>query len=386
MGITVSFNYCSLCAICFLGSSCGFVFSFESFPSLQLLSLRATMTLGCSLGLWSFVIVLLHYVQHASSLNTVESSEEVVSSDFCWQGNFTFGACCTPEGTGNIDCWDDFYTYDTCCASSSGEISATKKPVRPSKSPVYPFPHHGTVDEKLQVVNRWLSTFVAADPEYQQLCLDIMLGKEQISQFGQDLFVFEKLFLPWAVEGKKGFYVDSGANHWIFYSNSFFFDKCLGWDGLCVEPMPHLIPDLQKKRGCSLFFGCISDAERTVVFEDHFILGKVLNETEAAEKGGRDVNCKPLRSLLRDVAHRDPALGVDFWSLDIEGHEPFVVSSLIQQFVPIGSVLLETAINKTIRNEVDGSFARIGLSPESELKIDTLYINEAWRRRRGFSE
>lgn len=36
--------------------------------------------------------------------------------------------------------------------------------------------------------------------------------------------------------GRKGFYVEAGANDPLYLSTSLFFDKCLGWDGLCVEP------------------------------------------------------------------------------------------------------------------------------------------------------
>ena len=58
------------------------------------------------------------------------------------------------------------------------------------------------------------------------------------SQFGQDLFTFFNYFKYWPMNGKKGFYVDSGANGAVMFSNTYFYDKCLGWTGLCVEPMP----------------------------------------------------------------------------------------------------------------------------------------------------
>ena len=47
------------------------------------------------------------------------------------------------------------------------------------------------------------------------------------AQFGQDLFVWHNLFSRWSAVGRRGFYVDSGANHWKVRSNTLFFDKCL---------------------------------------------------------------------------------------------------------------------------------------------------------------
>ncbi len=40
------------------------------------------------------------------------------------------------------------------------------------------------------------------------------------SQFGEDRYIFEKIELP-----QKGVFVDIGAGHPIFYSNTYFFEK-----------------------------------------------------------------------------------------------------------------------------------------------------------------
>ena len=53
-------------------------------------------------------------------------------------------------------------------------------------------------------------------------------------QYHQDWFMYMHFFKT----QKKGFYVDVGSNHYVRHSNSFFFDFCLGWKGLCVEPNP----------------------------------------------------------------------------------------------------------------------------------------------------
>lgn len=60
--------------------------------------------------------------------------------------------------------------------------------------------------------------------------------KDKGGQANQDIFLFQNLFRHWPMTGRKGFYVEAGANDPLYLSTSLFFDKCLGWDGLCVEP------------------------------------------------------------------------------------------------------------------------------------------------------
>lgn len=87
----------------------------------------------------------------------------------------------------------------------------------------------------------WLSTFTASDPAYQDYCTNVLHGDKtpgRGAQVSQDVFLFHNIFKKWAVRGQKGFYVESGANEPEKLSSSLFFDKCLGWDGLCVEPQP----------------------------------------------------------------------------------------------------------------------------------------------------
>lgn len=89
---------------------------------------------------------------------------------------------------------------------------------------------------------QWLSTFTAADAAYQAYCEEVLHNSTRFSdkgaQFSQDVFLFHNLYWDWPMRGRKGFYVESGANDPLALSTSLFFDKCLGWSGLCIEPQP----------------------------------------------------------------------------------------------------------------------------------------------------
>ena len=83
----------------------------------------------------------------------------------------------------------------------------------------------------------FLESFRAADLRFQEWCVNAMSGEDKgASQYTQDIFVWRNLFLDNTISGRRGIYVDSGANDYRQLSNTFFFDECLGWHGVCI---PH---------------------------------------------------------------------------------------------------------------------------------------------------
>lgn len=78
-------------------------------------------------------------------------------------------------------------------------------------------------EDRQQEYDSWRSVFVAADPAWQQFCDTILSGGRisgQGAQYSQDFFVFLNLFRKLAMDGRKGFYVESGANDPIQLSTS----------------------------------------------------------------------------------------------------------------------------------------------------------------------
>jgi hypothetical protein len=54
---------------------------------------------------------------------------------------------------------------------------------------------------------------------------------QSFSQHGQDAFVYETFFKN---DGGQGFFVDVGAYDGVTFSNSLFFERHLGWSGICI--------------------------------------------------------------------------------------------------------------------------------------------------------
>ena len=110
-----------------------------------------------------------------------------------------------------------------------------------------------------------LTTFKAMAPQYQEWCVAAMNGTQPgNADAGRDVFIWRLLYARGLLSRGsspfyRGFYVESGANHWKDHSNTFFYDKCLGWEGLCVEPNPQYHAGLRKHRSCVLVPECLSE-------------------------------------------------------------------------------------------------------------------------------
>lgn len=135
------------------------------------------------------------------------------------------------------------------------------------------------------------------------------MNSNYYSQAGQDRWVNE-LF-----KGKRnGFFLDIGAYDGIATSNTFFFEKVLGWNGICVEANKNVYNSLCLNRKSINVFGAITDYNGTCGFSGFTI-------SEDSEK----VPCFTLESVLNKYSAPNE---IDYLSLDIEGAEYKALSTL----------------------------------------------------------
>ena len=209
----------------------------------------------------------------------------------------------------------------------------------------------------------WLSEFKANDPQFQDFCVDAFRNEKGASQFSQDVWLFHNLFKDWAVAGKKGFYVDSGANDYRHLSNTFFFDVCLGWEGLCVEPSVRYHNDIRKYRTCKLVTECISAVAGLMTLQgDGGISGHVT--------AGGGLKCLPLETMLGARSH------IDLWSLDVEGHELEVLSTVDFTKISVSVLLVEDFwVAQRLLDEAILNAPGSGLSKTHQFAIDSLFMH-----------
>lgn len=240
------------------------------------------------------------------------------------------------------------------------------------------------------MLQQYKDAFKASDPTYQDWCSCKLSGEAcgpKGSQFGQDMFMFYNLFAAKAMRGEKGFYVDSGANHWSDLSNTFFYEKCLGWEGLCVEPNAEYHQGIKDGRSCTLVPECVANASSDLGFSSAGAGSAV-----TADGSGPTVHCRPLAAMLAQVG--SPT--VDLWSLDVEGFEMTVLNSGID-FTNIHVIIIEnfwisTRLSDRFLNEqgyikfyqmdIDGLFVRFGepvWRPSASTWASNWDLNENYR-------
>lgn len=159
----------------------------------------------------------------------------------------------------------------------------------------------------------------------------LMAGESPMTSYAGN---FEDVILARVFEEQtKGFYVDVGAHHPVFASNTYHFYR-QGWNGINIEPsksfeaFPH-----QRTRDVNLNIA-VSDSNATLEFEECEALLAISQlsasdpESQTLEHLSRNtvpVQAKTLVSVLDD--HLPQSLAIDFMSVDVEGHERAVLAS-----------------------------------------------------------
>jgi len=160
------------------------------------------------------------------------------------------------------------------------------------------------------------------------------------SQHRQDRVLWERVFSRnrGVFSERRGghVYLDVASNHWKRISNTYFFDRCLGWSGVCVEPNPRFHAGLRANRSCAVVPKCVSDREtriRMVLPHDEWAsVASGVDSKQLPAKFHRwskglapaqraftseDVSCSALDNILRELQ----LTHVDLMSLDVENHE-----------------------------------------------------------------
>jgi len=254
----------------------------------------------------------------------------------------------------------------------------------PLSSQLYPASISSTVTD-----DKWLNfvqTFQAHNAKYEGWCKSKLL--ETISstpstsdaglgsQFQQDLYLIRNIFPSLVTGNRKGFYIDSGANHAEALSNTLFFDVCLGWSGLCVEPNPEYHDEITVKRTCVLVPECISDETKEQSFN---FFGEAGHVTSSDDSNSRQVMCRTLDEMLAKYA--DGRTFIDLWSLDVEGYEMTILHSINWSKLNFNAILIETFwLSDRV---VDYFMTELGFAKLQQLAIDSLYVkldqSSGWR-------
>ena len=148
------------------------------------------------------------------------------------------------------------------------------------------------------------------------------------SQLYQDVVVasiFSTVLTP-----RANMFIDLAANAAIGDSNSYYFDRCLGWRGICIEPNPNYGASHRQARNSTLYRECISNSSQEIIFGFTSIgqMGHILHAArtnETVRPLSERMRCKPLSRLLTPLGS---PMHIDYLSLDVEGAELEVLKSV----------------------------------------------------------
>lgn len=165
----------------------------------------------------------------------------------------------------------------------------------------------------------------------------------------QDYYLYSRHFKNMK---RQGIYVDLATNRPILYSNTYFFDRCLGWKGLCIEANPIYYQRIYSRRSCSLVPTCISTVEGEIVkfnippgadggggggiyAEDY----KLYDQNASQDEKNRMLELKC--TTFDTVVNRFNISVIDYLSLDIEGLEPKILQNISWDKIRINFITVE---------------------------------------------
>lgn len=224
-------------------------------------------------------------------------------------------------------------------------------------------------------------------PHNHVLCGD---GKPMFfGSHNQDMYTWQTHFKH--LEGKrKGVFLDIAANDPVSRSNTFFYERCLGWKGVCVEANPKYYPLLRNNRTCSLVKRCVSNKEETVEFIDDDGTGGIsaTNKNSWSQKKGKEsrrtITCLKTKTALKYAVPEEEKLTIDFFSLDVEGHELQVLQGINWNTTKISVITVENSSEEIREFLQECGFHRKSMDRDDKGKIlygqmwnDVLYVHKS---------
>eukprot|EP00316_Scyphosphaera_apsteinii_P002089 CAMPEP_0119298412 /NCGR_PEP_ID=MMETSP1333-20130426/596_1 /TAXON_ID=418940 /ORGANISM="Scyphosphaera apsteinii, Strain RCC1455" /LENGTH=287 /DNA_ID=CAMNT_0007299515 /DNA_START=132 /DNA_END=995 /DNA_ORIENTATION=+ len=137
---------------------------------------------------------------------------------------------------------------------------------------------------------------------------------------------------------RSGTFVEIGAYNGVKFSNTFLLEACWNWTGLLIEANPSNFRSLVRSGRKALMVhaaACSAPQGGTVEFAKH---SGLMSGMSRGDKSSVLVPCRPLATLMAEAS----IWKADFLSLDVEGAEELVISTV------------DPALFKVIVVELDG--------------------------------
>jgi FkbM family methyltransferase len=199
---------------------------------------------------------------------------------------------------------------------------------------------------------------------------------EYFSQFGQDHYLSKQLF----ENRRNGVFVDVGAYDGVSGSNTLYFEKFLGWTGLCIEPDPAQFAKLARVRSSKCVQTCIADRNGSARFlrvnEGLTMMGGLVDHFEAvdlkmvSERSSTSIVEIPVRRL--DAVLKEYGISaIDYLSIDTEGSELAILRSFDFSKLNVRALSVENNRNTP---HIPEYMRGVGYRRMARLGVDDIYV------------
>ena len=161
---------------------------------------------------------------------------------------------------------------------------------------------------------------------------------------------------------RDGFFLDVGASHFEFASNTYFLEKEFGWSGLAVEPMLHFAADYAthrpRTRFAPFFVSDVSDQKITMYTHGKDFLATSSDKAFVERFGKNPEEFVAPTITLNDLLRKEGIDKIDFISMDIELSEPKALAGFdIRRYKP---ALVCVEGHQEVRQQILDYFVRNG--------------------------
>ena len=198
------------------------------------------------------------------------------------------------------------------------------------------------------------------------------LGRKSWSQYAEDLII--ETFM----DGGVGSYVDVGAGHPFWGSNSFSFYR-RGWSGVLIEANPHLADLLRRKRSRDQVYEAVAmDDSGEVEFfvSETWQLSTASPEwAEEILESGQELTKRRMKSLsLQSLNLRARPSDNIFLSVDVEGSDLAVLHGVDWEiFLPRVICIEDTGRSDAIA----GLLHKYGYAKRAQLVVSSIFVHQS---------